>query len=871
MALQDLLTPPKRRMIAVAAAIFLAGLAATFAARTLATRLIAAETQRRFTADATETTSAIGERLRAHAEVLVSMQGLYASVGRVNRAQFQRYVDVLDLARRYPGFQALQALRAVRPQDLDAFVEEVRSDTSIDPQGQPDFALRPEGQRPAYYAIELVEPMRGNENAFGFDAGANPLQLDSLRRAAESGRIVATPPVRLVQDTSGGQGFILRAPIYRVGEPIQTVAQRNAALRGFAAAVYRVNDLMRGVLDARSLQETHIRIVDRGYARPSSEGVMTNEPEDPAATATLMYDSQEPNLRLVTPVATSPLGISAERSLVVGERLWLVQFAARAGSSYQADPVVPNLVLGSGTVISLLVALLSGIVMRSRRLSGSLSALDAEQRALVENPLAGILFTDGRKVLRGNRRIAELCGLAPEGLAGLDIDALVAMPRDAAAFDAALAKVKGGGAASVELHLRRAGGAPFLVDAYGRPLIAGARHGRGEILWVIQDKTDALLVEAERRGHARELQNANERLIASLQAAEARTQEIALLTELSGILQSCQKPEEIFAAVQGYATRLFPAEAGALYVLNEARNLVTIGARWGALEAASPSFHPDACWALRRGQTFPVSEASRGLVCDHVAAGCEVPPARCICQPLIAQNNLLGLLYREAGEDGCDASAQQLATMLAEQVSLAIANIELREQLRSQALRDPLTGLHNRRFLEEALTRETARSTRSGKPLALAILDLDNFKHINDTRSHEAGDAVLRGMGEILRRTLRKSDIAGRYGGEEFLVLLPESDLDAARTCMTNLLHAVRAMRVPWSGGMLEGVTASIGLAVLPLHVDRGEALIAAADAALYQAKGQGRDRVAVSDRLAAPLLAPIEDAGGPRPAAAAS
>lgn len=872
MGLQELLTPPMRRMVAVAAAIFLAGLAATFAARTLAVHLIAAETQRRFNADAGETTAAVGERLRAHAEVLVSMQGLYASVGRVSRAQFQRYVDVLDLGRRYPGFQALQVLRAVRPEDLDAFIAEVRSDTSIDPLGQPDFTIRPEGQRPTYNVIELVEPMRGNENSFGFDAGANPLQLDSLRRAAESGRIVATPPVRLVQDMSGGQGFILRAPIYRVGEPVQTVTQRNAALRGFAAAVYRVNDLMRGVLDARSLQEMHIRIVDRGYARPSAEGVMTNEPEDPAAAATLMYDSQEPNLRLVTPVATSPLGVSAERSLVVGERVWLVQFAARPGSSYQADPVVPNLVLGSGSVISLLVALLSVIVMRTRRLSGSLSALDAEQRALVENPLAGILFTDGRRLLRGNRRIAELCGLAPETLAGLDIEALVATPQDAAAFDAALARIKDGGAASLELQMRRADGTAFPVDAYGRPLVAGARLGRGEILWVIQDKTDALLVEAERRDHARELQQANARLTASLRAAEARTQEIALLTELSGILQSCQKREEIFAAVQGYATRLFPDEAGALYVLNEARNLVTIGTRWGALQAGSASFHPDACWALRRGQTFPVSEASRGLVCDHVAAACEVPPARCICQPLIAQNNLLGLLYREPGEGACDASAQQLATMLAEQVSLAIANIELREQLRSQALRDPLTGLHNRRFLEEALTRETARSARSGKPLALALLDLDNFKHINDTRSHEAGDAVLRGMGEILRRTLRKGDIAGRFGGEEFLVLLPETGPEAAKTCMTALLNAVREMRVPWSGGMLEGITASIGLAVLPVHVDRGEALIAAADAALYQAKGQGRDRVAVSDRSAAPLLAPIEQAGrneGPHRAAA--
>ncbi|MGO4739007.1 diguanylate cyclase [Bosea sp. 2KB_26] len=854
MNLRNLLTPPMRRTVVIAAAVLVAGLVATFMAQTAAERLIATEMQRRFTTDAAETTSAIGERLRAHAEVLVSMQGLYASVGRVDRAQFRRYVDVLDLKRRYPGFQGLQALRHVTPEALDRFVAEVRLDTSLDPRGQPDFAVHPEGHRPTYNVVEAVEPPQGNESSLGFDAGASPIQLDSLRRAAESGRIVATPPVMLVQDTSGGQGFILRAPIYRVGEPVQTAAQRRAALRGFAAAVYRVNDLMRGVLDMKSLQQMHIRVVDRGYAKATPEGVITDEPEDPSSAATLMYDSLEPNLRLVTPVATTAPGISAERSLVVGERVWLVQFAARPGSGYESDRIVPNLVLASGSIISLLAALLALIVLRSRLLSGNLTELDAEQRALVENPLAGILFTDGRKVLRGNRRIAELCGLAAENLSGLEIGALVAGSDSEAAFDMALAKIRSNGAAGAELHLRRADGTTFLVDAYGRPLIAGVRNSPSGILWVIQDKTDALLVEEERRSHARELQIANERLTASLYAAEARTEEIELLTELSGILQSCQKSDEVFAAVQSYASRLFPAEAGALYVINETRDLVTRGARWGDLKADAASFHPDECWALRRGQTFPLSEASRGLSCGHVAACCSAPPSNVVCQPLIAQNNLLGLLYRETGKAAIDGSAQQLATMLAEQVSLAIANIELREQLRSQALRDPLTGLHNRRFLEDALSREIARSARSGKPLSLAILDLDHFKRINDTYSHEAGDAVLRDIGEILRKTTRKSDIVGRFGGEEFLLLLPEAGLDVATKRIGEVLDAVRGMRVTWSGEPLNGITASIGLAVLPMHDSQGDGLIAAADAALYQAKRQGRDRLVVSDRITAPL-----------------
>src|SRR5829696_6998120 len=377
--LRGVLASAKGRAIVAASVILVSGLAATFALRMLSERMIAADMQRRFSADAADISTAIGERLRTHAEVLVSMQGLYASIGRVDRAQFRRYIDVLDLSRRYPGFQALQSLRRIGPEGLDGFVAEVRGDTSVDAGGQPEFTVRPPGKRASYNIVEFVEPMRGNEDALGFDAGANPVQLDSLRRAAETGRIVATPPVKLVQDTSGGLGFVLRAPIYRTGEPAQTTSQRVAALRGFVASVYRMNDLMRGVLDPRALQQMHVQVVDRGYAKPTVDGVMSGEPED-GRDATLMYDSQETNLSLVAPVLASPLGISADRSLVVGERVWRVRFDARPGSTYEIDRAVPNLVLASGTVISLLITLLAAITLRSRRLSGNLSALDAEQR-----------------------------------------------------------------------------------------------------------------------------------------------------------------------------------------------------------------------------------------------------------------------------------------------------------------------------------------------------------------------------------------------------------------------------------------------------------------------------------------------------------
>jgi diguanylate cyclase (GGDEF)-like protein len=829
------------RMIVVAAGVLAAGLATTFALRALSEQLITSEMQRRFTADAADASTSIGERLRAHAEVLMSMQGLYASVGRVDRAEFRRYVDVLDLPRRYPGFQALQSLRHVTAGDLESFLAEARSDRSVDPAGQPDFAVRPAGQRAAYDIVEFVEPMRGNAQMLGLDVGADPEERESLRRAAEADSIVATPPLWLQRENAGELGFVLRAPVYRTGLPVHTAVQRSAALRGFVASVYRMNDLMRGSLDARTLQHMRVRVSDLGFAKPARDGTMSGEPEDHGSLPTPMYDSLASTGEAAAP---SENGVTADRAIVVGGRVWRLSFAARPGSVYEIDHRVPNLVLASGAAISLLMSVLAAIALRSRALAGSLSALDAEQRALLDNPLAGILFTEGRRILRGNRRVAELAGRSVDALAGSTIDALVTGDAETEKFDATLKRIHDSAIASeVELQLRRPDGTTVLIAAYGKPLASG------EIFWVVQDKTEALRIEIERRAHAQALQAANAELSASLKAAEIRTREIALLSELSGMLQSCESLDEIYAAIRTYAPHLFPDQAGALYLLNAPRDKVLRGASWGALSADVAAFDPQQCWALRLGSPFPTSPASQGLVCSH--ACCADAAAGFVCLPLIAQNNLLGLLYREHGAEAAgDASTAQLAKMLAEKISLAIANLELREQLRAQAISDALTGLHNRRFLEDAVARETARSQREGTALTLALLDIDHFKGINDTHGHDGGDAVLRALGAVLRATTRASDIVGRFGGEEFMLLLPGVEIDAALARLNGVLEAVRAMRAPLPDGVLDTVTASIGVATMPLHAVTSEGLLAAADAALYRAKREGRNRV-----IAAPSL----------------
>jgi diguanylate cyclase (GGDEF)-like protein len=190
----------------------------------------------------------------------------------------------------------------------------------------------------------------------------------------------------------------------------------------------------------------------------------------------------------------------------------------------------------------------------------------------------------------------------------------------------------------------------------------------------------------------------------------------------------------------------------------------------------------------------------------------------------------------------------RLAVTVAEQFALALANVRLRETLRGQSIRDPLTGLFNRRYMEETLERELRRAERERRPLSLILLDIDRFKDFNDSFGHEAGDAVLASLGALLRNASRAGDVACRYGGEEFVLILPEATLPDARRRAEEIREGIRGLRVTHGGRLLEGVRCSMGVAAYPEHGEVGGALLRATDAALYRAKREGRDQVALAE-----------------------
>jgi len=359
----------------------------------------------------------------------------------------------------------------------------------------------------------------------------------------------------------------------------------------------------------------------------------------------------------------------------------------------------------------------------------------------------------------------------------------------------------------------------------------------------LADANVRLQQEMQQRDSARqELDRQNEKMMQDL---TARSQRATLLTKMGETLQSCISKDEVFAAALGFAPRIFPSR-GAVALLNADGNLLEIAGSWHDCQIPAPVFEPSSCWALRTGHPHLVVAGDTTARCAH-AVGLK---NTYLCIPILAQGEALGIMHFQATDELPTLGDSELSfkTTFAGQVGLSVANIRLREALRAQSIKDPLTGLYNRRYLAEMMEREIRRAVRAEQSLGVLMLDLDHFKKFNDTYGHDAGDTVLREAASFLTRSIRVEDIVCRYGGEEFVVILPTADLNAAHTRAERIRSKMRELAVLHQGQSLGMVTVSIGVAALPQHGTSPKALIEAADAALYRAKREGRDRVAVAE-----------------------
>ncbi|WP_037494043.1 diguanylate cyclase [Sphingomonas sp. PAMC 26605] len=317
-----------------------------------------------------------------------------------------------------------------------------------------------------------------------------------------------------------------------------------------------------------------------------------------------------------------------------------------------------------------------------------------------------------------------------------------------------------------------------------------------------------------------------------------------LLSRMTQRMQGCDTLAELENVVSRFVPEVAPSLAGRLYLLDIKRNVLAEKCSWRDPVHSAAEFFPLACWGLRRGMAHRPTGDAFDVPCDHLV-GDHLPDS--LCLPLTGQQGVLGLLYFERSTSAVDKVLNDAyLLMIAENVSLALDNLRLREAFRSLAMVDPLTMLSNRRHLDEVLAREFAEAERKATSISCAMIDIDHFKHFNDEHGHDAGDAVLRAVGQTLKEAVRDANLVFRYGGEEFLMLLPGMDAGPALERAEEIRSRVAALHVQHEGRDLGSVTASIGLACAPLHTE-WQALVQTADAALLRAKRAGRNRVQIA------------------------
>jgi diguanylate cyclase (GGDEF)-like protein len=333
-----------------------------------------------------------------------------------------------------------------------------------------------------------------------------------------------------------------------------------------------------------------------------------------------------------------------------------------------------------------------------------------------------------------------------------------------------------------------------------------------------------------------------------LSEVRAKTQEIASINEFSSNLQSCSTVTEAHELFKHYMQRLFPECSGALYIMRSSRNLLHLATCWreGKL-GFEDMMEPRDCWALRRGKTHVVTDTQLELNCRHINQDSHAS----LCIPLISQSETIGMLHLRCEDKQMLEVVSERADAMIHHISASLSGIFLREALREHSIRDPMTQLFNRRYLEESIAREHIRARRTNSQFTVVMADVDHFKTFNDNYGHQAGDAVIKAFANHLLTNVRGEDVVCRYGGEEFLILLVGATHEQGMERAEFLRQTSVTLEPKVNGTSLPSISASWGVATFPTHGESWEGIISTADAALYLSKRNGRNRVSSAKELA--------------------
>ena len=389
---------------------------------------------------------------------------------------------------------------------------------------------------------------------------------------------------------------------------------------------------------------------------------------------------------------------------------------------------------------------------------------------------------------------------------------------------------------------RRDGEYRYILDR-GEPYI----NSEGRFSGFIGSSTDI----SDRKQNEDEIKKSHEELM-------QYNLEMRLINQLNSYLQVCRTLDETYPVISHYASKIFPGCAGALYLFNDNKTLVESVTEWGGcMKHNSPVISPDDCWSLRQGREHIVRDSLNRLNCKHLDESYEQAYT---CVPVIAQGEMLGMLHLEfTGQKEFDneedkeryfESRQRLVKISADNLALSLVSLKLREALKNQSVRDPLTKLYNRRYMEESLEREMTRCQREQQGLGIIMLDIDHFKKFNDNYGHDAGDIVLVDVAKFLTEFFRSSDIVCRFGGEEFIIIMPNVSEELVQQRAEEICEDLRGLSIIYSGKPLPAITASLGVSHMPTHGTQSNVFLKAADSALYKAKNEGRDQVMVAPKI---------------------
>ena len=732
----------------------------------------------RFTQETRAFSDALSQRIAGHTEVVNGLRGLFTANPRLSRLDFERAASEMEVGQRYPGVRNLSFTRWVPGPEREAYEARVRADTSLSPEGLPQFKIHPPGERPEYFVAEYLWPMFGNEGVLGLDISAQPTNLAAMRYSRDSGQTVVSAPFDLLQESSHRAGIVIRVPVF---DPTAGTAEQRFV--GAVASTLRVYDLVQGLGSQGYLNGIAVAMDDLGPVRPNS-GDNAVRP---------LLEQTAPGLPGARPLV---------RVLAVHDRRWQLTFYPTRSFLTPSETRLPWLAGLAAALVSLLLASTVALLVRQRTLALVRAQLSDKARresedrfrALFNQATVGVAQVDSAtgQFVRVNQRYADILGYSPQELVGMTFQSLT-HPDDLAADLAHFRRLQSGDVPEYRLEKRyiHKDGHEVWGDATVSSMWASG-SAPGYHIAVVQDITARKRMEENLRANEQRLRSILERLPMGL----CLVQDDGLISFRNArYVQICGYTQEEVPDTSTWWQRAYP----------DATEREAIRQR--LLATLHQGIIPLAEYTIRcaDGKYKPVE-----------ISGFFVEGGRLI--------TMQDLSERKAAE----------------------------EEINQLAYYDPLTRLPNRRLLMDRLQQALAASARHHRSGALLMLDLDNFKTVNETRGHDRGDALLLQVAHRLRSCVHEDDTVARQGGDEFVVVLedlgdgPEEAAARAEDVGQRILGMLRE---PYQiDGDAHHSSLSMGVTIYSGTRETVDELLKRADLALYQAKNAGRDTLRFYD-----------------------